>query len=227
MSVFLPQVVRCGACGESSERAIAVSVNGGRAPNLRAEILAGTFQRFECPSCGEPTPVDPRFTYVDFGAGQFIGVYPARAGVEWKRLEAETLALYDRNLGAHAPPAARAVAPELDVRVVFGLAALREKLVVFEAGLDDVAVELVKLDLVRCQPGLVFHPGADIRLVAVEEPWLRFHASVKHRPDEDARLANVRAPHAALDGVPMDSDAARMIAGAAFRDLGRLLLPVN
>lgn len=204
---------------------VAISVNGGRAPHLRAQILDGTFQRFDCPRCGAATPVDPRFTYVDLSAGQFMGVYPAWADVEWRRLEAETLGLYDRNLGAHAPPPARAVTDELTVRVVFGLAALREKLVIFGAGLDDVAVELVKLDLVRTWPGVVLRPAAAIRLVAVEESALRFHARIPGPEGVPAQLAEAVAPRTALDEVDVQSEAGRQISGDAFRDLGRLLLP--
>jgi hypothetical protein len=63
---------------------------------------------------------------------------------------------------------------------VFGLAALREKLVCFDAGLDDIVLELLKAELLL-QSGEAPVGDVRLRLVATDANRLRLVAS--QRPD--------------------------------------------
>ena len=67
--------------------------------------------------------------------------------------------------GPDAPAAAAALAVGLRVRLVFGLVALREKLLAWDAGLDDVDLELLKLAAMRAV-GEPLARAATLRLVA-------------------------------------------------------------
>ena len=59
MSVFHTQTVHCPACATPVEFKLVFSVNADRRPDLRDAIVAGTFQRQPCPSCGTEFRVDP------------------------------------------------------------------------------------------------------------------------------------------------------------------------
>ena len=65
MSVFHTETVNCPACATPVEFKLVFSVNADRRPDLREAIVAGTFQRQPCPSCGAEFRVDPEFTYME------------------------------------------------------------------------------------------------------------------------------------------------------------------
>ena len=52
MSVFHTETINCPACATPVEFKLVFSVNADRRPDLRDAIIAGTFQRQPCPSCG-------------------------------------------------------------------------------------------------------------------------------------------------------------------------------
>lgn len=149
MSLFQTVSVPCPACGKPNAFEAAHSVNADRRPDLRDAILDGSFQRQDCASCGESFRMDPEFNYIDVGAGQWIGCFPSAELGRWRAAEARARAAYDRTFGAAAPASARALAEKMDVRVVFGWAALREKLLARAEGLDDLSLELVKIAMLR------------------------------------------------------------------------------
>ena len=67
----------CPACSQFVEFEAVYSVNADRRPDLRDEILAGTFQKEACPKCGESFRLTPELTYLDEERGQWIAAFPA------------------------------------------------------------------------------------------------------------------------------------------------------
>src|SRR5690606_27679577 len=117
-------------------------------PEVRQAILDGTFHRFVCPSCGRRNTVEKLLAYTDFPRRQWFTVVPRAALTrrsEWLRLAEDS---FRATMVEHAAPIVKTWAPDMTRRVIFGLASLREKLVAFEAGLDDRWLELVKLELI-------------------------------------------------------------------------------
>ena len=147
MSTFIELQIPCPACGQLSPRQVATSVNIARLPEAHDEILNDTFQRFDCDHCGAPSPAFVPFVYIDFDRGYMIDVRSPTEEHRWGELEHEPVDAFERYLGADAPELPRAIGEGMVVRIVFGLPALREKLVTFDNGLDDTALEALKLRL--------------------------------------------------------------------------------
>ncbi len=149
MSQVEQVALRCPACGHEAERPVVVSLNAARNPEQVARVVDGSFQRFRCAGCSEASRVDRRMLYVDWEAGLWIDVHAASGERAWTEREAETRRCWRATLIDLASPDARALAAGLRPRAVFGFAALREKVVAQQAGLSDVWLEVLKLDLVR------------------------------------------------------------------------------
>ncbi len=168
MSMMEPMMVTCPACGHDFEMMAAESVNADRRPDLRESILNGTFQAQACPACGKEFRLDPKFNYLDMGRGQWISIQPFEELENWTALQDEAKSIFDKAYGSGAPPSARAIGDTLTVRLTFGWAALREKLVASDHGLDDVTLELTKLAVIGGFGGAPIRPGTEFRLGSVE-----------------------------------------------------------
>ena len=225
MSTFIDVDVPCDVCGKITERTVATSINATRAPEYRQAVLDGAFQRFLCSRCGvESTPLVP-FVYLDFDRGIYIGVFPSSDEATWWAVEEEPLTAFDRNLGAQAPPPARGIGSHFQVRTVFGLTALREKIVVLEAGLDDAVLETLKLRLMAVMSDLSLDLAGRVRLVTVTPSQLVF--LVPQGSADGQRQLEV--PRADYDDVAADdvlrAGFVRHFEAGPYRDAGRLLRP--
>lgn len=98
----------------------------------------------------------------------FALLAPARAVSAWRTLERVTERAYWRALAAAPAPIQRD--PDRCLRrVVFGAIAAQEKLTIWQAGLDDALIECLKLDLRLRLPRLRATPGADLRLIRIDD----------------------------------------------------------
>jgi hypothetical protein len=165
MSIFRSVEMNCPKCETPVPFDLVHSVNADRRPDLRAAILDRSFQKKACPACGYAFRVEPEFTYQHLQAGQFIVVWPAAARAQWQEHEAHSRAAFDKSYGAGAPPEARKLGERLRPRCVFGWAALNEKLIAAEAGIDDHTLELAKIGVVRNQPEFDLSGERELRLV--------------------------------------------------------------
>ena len=218
MSTFARRRYPCPTCRVEAERDVAVSLNGGRRDDLRSAILAGTFQRYRCASCGAEYLVDDPFVYLDFGRKEWIASYPPSREREWPALETEPVEDWRTTMITHAAPVAREMSSGFRIRAVFGLAALREKLLCFEHGVDDGWLEVLKLDLMRSVPGIGLHPDRRPRLVDVlPDALVVAGAFGVLRVSRDA-LTQIRTD-------PIEwSEAWEAVTRGAWVDVGRVLL---
>ncbi|MCB9541704.1 MAG: CpXC domain-containing protein [bacterium] len=194
MSTFLPASIACPRCGEAFQSEIAISVHAERMPELRHALLDDRFQQFTCPSCLFPVRVEPSLLYTDFGRDLWV-VALRRDGIRHRgALAASVQAQFDRHMRENCAPMVRAWADDFTVRLVFGTEALREKLVLFDAGLDDRLVEALKWDLARRESLLA--PDALFVVRAVDDATV--HLLHRSSPDE-ARGTVLAVPRALLD----------------------------
>jgi hypothetical protein len=168
MSLFFPTTLACPKCGEPVQFQASASVNADRRPDLRDEILNETFQRGTCGKCSAVFRLDPQMNYLDVGRGQWLAAFPVARFDEWATKEAETRAAFAKAYGDQSSPAAQEIGDELKPRLVFGWAAVREKLVAAEQQLDDVELELLKISLLRGMDNPPLAPGTELRLIAVD-----------------------------------------------------------
>lgn len=149
MSTLTPGTVLCHRCGGRFPAQLWTGLHATTARGVRDEVLADTFHRFDCPHCGDSVRVEPTMLYTDFERHHWIAVLPDEA----IRHRSELVRLVDegfhRNMEVHCPPMVKQWAPLFLRRVVFGLQSLRDKLIAFDAGLDDRVLELFKLQLLR------------------------------------------------------------------------------
>ena len=107
---------------------------------------------------------------------------------------------------------------KLALRVVFGWEALNEKLIAAEHGVDDRALELVKVGAIRRMPTQVpVGPGFELRLVSV-----RGDAAESLLDRAPGRRTHACARRAARGGGG-DPGRTGALAGAARRDRGRVV----
>lgn len=172
MSLFHTSQIPCPSCGQDVEFEVVASVNAVRRPDLRQAILDGTFQQQTCGHCGTNFRVQPEFNYLDVSRGQWIAAFPYEKLGEWPRHEEHTRATIDKAYGPRASAPARSIGARLKLRLTFGWAALREKLVAAEAGLDDVVLELCKIAILHGAPDQPLADETELRLFAVDGPDL-------------------------------------------------------
>ena len=171
--------------------------------------------------------MDPRFTYVDLGRKQWIGVYGHGELDTWRILEAEVGDLYDLAFGAKAPAVARDLARDVRPRLTFGWPALWEKLAIDQHGLDDVQMQLFKTGLLRGMEDSPLGANSELRFLEIpqDDPselslaWLDSNTATF--------LQGLRVPRELYDDVAADPDAWKALRseleGRLFVDMQRLI----
>jgi hypothetical protein len=207
MSSFVPTTIAC-PCGEHYGADVANGLHISARPDIRQQILDGHFHRFHCPRCGATTQVDKLLSFTDFPRRQWFTVAPS-TGLPWRRQYLELARQgFESTMVKNAPPMVVAWGREMTCRLMFGLASLREKLVVFDAGLDDRVLELLKVQLLRDLRD-TFAADDYFHLVAVEADELVFE---KRHPDGVIRKAPF--PRSLYDDLAGHPEIEQMIAQA-------------
>ena len=230
MSLFRTLDIPCPSCAAPVSFDLVHSVNADRRPDLRAAILARTFQQKPCPACGHAFRMEPEFSYLDTGRKQFIAVWPASALRQWAAHEERSRNAFDKAFGASAPPEARSLGEGVQARAVFGWPALSEKIIATEAGIDDRVLELAKVGVLRNLDDAPVLGDVEFRLLGVEAEALvlGWIASGTEELTEVIRVP--RAAIAEIEAEPAPWQALREeIAGddALFIDFQRMLLPAE
>ena len=140
------------------------SLNPGRHPELRDQVLERQLHRFECPSCKRRLVIDCDVFWFDFHRKQFIGVFPTALRHQPERWEPVLASTFQFTMKEHAPRFVQQYADGFFVRTCFGVEELREKLVAHEAGLDDFLLEVLKAELLTSHPELIDRGVVTMRL---------------------------------------------------------------
>jgi len=225
MSTFVDQLVSCPGCGVRRRYEVCASLKVDRAPHLIDAILDRTFQRFRCATCGAGVLVVQEMSIVDFDDRWILFVYPLESEPDWALWEAAGAAAFEQAMGAGAPPLAQALAEGFGVRTVFGLEAAREKLLCRRHALDDVALECLKLQLVRTLDGLELTAQTRLRLDRVDADGLVLNLPTAGR-GPDREVAVPWASWMAVQAQPAQWARARAALTAdTWVDTGRLIVP--
>jgi hypothetical protein len=121
--------VECPACGRAQDVTLVQSINTRTEPEAKQKLLAGELNLLAC-ACGRSTPLFTTMLFVDPDADVYIRVCPGGDAQV-----AEAVSLF------------RASGATGRLRVVPSPNALREKVKIVDAGLDDWAIELLKVVL--------------------------------------------------------------------------------
>ena len=142
MSTYEPVTFSCLQCGAEMTQNMLVGMHITRLPEVRDAILREDFQHYSCSECGFVNQVEKQSIYTDFERKQYIGVeLPDTRG--WSERLFSHQQAFDRAF-MMGDPTAREMGGAMSTRIVFGLQALREKLLLWDAEWDDRIVEIGK-----------------------------------------------------------------------------------
>lgn len=127
MSTCVNREISCPHCGAPKKTPMWSAVTADTNAELRVRILNETLFDWECPSCGYLAQLAYPCLYHDRARRYMVCVSPR--GDAFSKLNSDI------------PPAVRGIKK----RAVSGLAEMKEKILLFEAGMDDIAMEMVKL----------------------------------------------------------------------------------
>ena len=125
-------VIVCPECGHEQEIHVIPSVNVTLDPEMREKVLSGEIFLFTCEKCG----------FSGFAGYPFIYEDKETAGGFLIYLEPECP---DREVGVDGDVADQVLLHTMTMRLVTTVNELKEKIFVFEAGLDDRVLELFKM----------------------------------------------------------------------------------
>lgn len=126
--------ISCPRCGKVGSFTVWHSINTETDPEMHDAVRDGSAFIFECRKCGHRMPVNYGFLYHQTDDRMMLHYCPNDEAVE------ECLSIYGRN--------GKMQELQLDnylTRIVRSINELREKLFIFDAGLDDRVIEVLKL----------------------------------------------------------------------------------
>lgn len=132
MSTCISKEISCPVCGAVHKDQMWVGMECSANPGLRRRILKENLFAWECPTCGHPLQLIYPCLYHDKAKGLMIALAPSGTTSALKNVRVK----YPQMNGVTK----RLVATPED---------MKEKILIFEAGLDDLAVEMVKLALME------------------------------------------------------------------------------
>ncbi len=124
--------IGCPKCGAAVRTRMWPGICAQDNPELRTRVLDETFFDWTCPECGYSAQFEYPCLYHDRKRCFMVYVVPGGSGREFRPVD----------VGEKFPQL-----EGVKKRVVATPAELKEKILIFEAGLDDYAVELVKYAL--------------------------------------------------------------------------------
>lgn len=226
MSIFKEVQVICGNCGHEQAVNLANSVNIDRRPDLRKPILDGSFQAQACAQCSTTMRIPSSMTYIDSARGQWIVVDQIRKIPAWQSTETFVRDLFESAYGAEAPEVAQEMGADLTPRLVFGWPALREKLVAADQSVNDLSLEILKMEILRNVPEPPLADKMELRLTGGTPEELQFTWIETETEAPVSTLAVPRSTYADIDDQPEDWYEVRdKFDGALFVDMTRLLVP--
>jgi hypothetical protein len=159
-------VTECPRCDRSQSVRLRNAVDATSQPSLKAEILSRALMTHVCSACASSYEVEYDFIYTDTGHNLAI-ILPR---------------------GAFPAGQAKRVPPQRNQRrrTAASWAQLIEKILIFDAGLDDHAVELVKISL--CRQLMARYESALVRLGAkpLDIARVSFHGLEQRGTDDVA-----------------------------------------
>lgn len=225
MSQFSSTTLACPGCGAGLAFEAVHSVNAERSPALRTQILEERFQRVTCPHCGTDFRLEPDFNYVEHDRRLWIAVRPLALLTHWPQEEERVAALFEQ-VYTRGSPYMRQLGLTLRRRLVFGWAALREKLLADDLGLDDLTLELTKSAALRASGSAPVGLGTELRLVGGDAQllllaWLR---SADETPGQRLRIQRALYDEIAADAEGAWAELRGTLGAGPFVDLGRMLV---
>lgn len=162
MSLKAQAALVCTSCGKKSTVDIYKSINTAQDPQLKAKVLSGELFLSECPQCGAQNLLAYECLYHDPQEKCMIWMLPSGEpeGLQKEAIQNQTRAMGDYRL-----------------RIVANAGELIEKVMIFDAGLSDRCIELVKYVAGRELEGV-----SNLHFYRIQDDVMVF-SGVKEGPD--------------------------------------------
>lgn len=122
--------IACPKCSESTEAKLYMSINATNEPTLRSDVLDERLFKFRCGACGHEARLTYPVLYNDMKNRFMVYLIPEVDRFQLEDVELEQK--YERLKGIRK-------------RLASDFNSFKEKVFIFESGLDDMAVEITKL----------------------------------------------------------------------------------
>lgn len=138
MSISVKETIKCPSCGEKSELTVWQSITVSDSPDLKADLLKGKINLFTCGTCGQKALFPSPLLYVDDEKELVISFSPQED-------ETKRLLLFEEIKKSSEKSGELKNYPDYNLRFVTSYNELLEKILIFDSGMNDKVVEVIKL----------------------------------------------------------------------------------
>ena len=137
MSINTKRQIKCPSCGESVEMTLWQSVTADDSPDLKDDVLKGKINIFRCPSCSQVALVPEPMLYTDAKNRLMISFSPCEgdAGCD----------LFEKVKDTSRKSGELDALDGYNLRFATEYNELLEKILIFDNGLNDKPIEVIKL----------------------------------------------------------------------------------
>ena len=129
MSIISQALAPCSKCGQQHKVTVYRSINISENPELKDKVKDGSLFLWECPHCGQVNLAKYETLYHDPSAKLMVWLIPSG---EVSETQMQAITMHTKAMGGYT------------LRRVNDMGSLMEKVLINDAGLDDVVVEMVK-----------------------------------------------------------------------------------
>lgn len=145
MSINSSKSIRCPSCGQLQEITVWNSITVSDSPDLKADLLAGRVNIFKCSSCSHTGLIPTPLLYHDEEKKLMISFSPCDDEQLKSRLF-ENVRETSKSSGELSGYSG------YNLRFVCEYNSLLEKILIFDSGLNDKAIEIIKLLILSQEP---------------------------------------------------------------------------
>ncbi len=145
MSINTTENIKCPKCGQLTEQTVWHSITVSDSADLKADLLAGKVNMFHCPSCSHTALVPTPMLYHDEEKSLMISFSPSDDENMKKQLF-EEIKKTSKESGELDNLA------DYNLRFVCEYNSLLEKVLIFENGLNDKVIEVLKVLILMQKP---------------------------------------------------------------------------
>ena len=142
MSMECPEKITCPDCGTEGDFTIWRSVNTQLSPEAKKRVLNGEIFKFKCPKCGNVSNVVYDMLYHQMEDEIMIHLATEDDAVD------EAAESFDKIANGTMMPGIDLQQSDYTFRIVRDQNQLREKIYIFDQGLDDRIIELMKMFII-------------------------------------------------------------------------------
>lgn len=179
MSQVRKEIIECPHCLAEGEFDLWTSVNVDLDPELREKIFSEELFMYHCPTCGKVTGIPAGTLYHDM-SHRFMLFF------EFFKPEDFDYSPMDM------PEGPLGVQEGYTMRIVYGLMRLKEKIVILEHGLNDVAIERQKYMISHVIMPEIAEKGYELYFAKIEEPDEEFeHGKIFFFYDDEEKQQTI------------------------------------